>query len=334
MKKNVKKLIGVALTIVSVIASLTACGSASSSGGSKVSGGGVNIYYSVPDNDDTYRASLLAGIEEAANSSGANLTTECCGNDTDAQAEMIKAAADSGKYDAIICRLVDTSTALQIEIAAGDLPVIYVNNEPKVDYLKEDKYVCVGSYEQDAGKFQAQYVWEKLGQPAALDIIILEGAKGHTGAMGRTNAVKYFFRDNGVDANIVFMDFANWTDTEAYEKLNVFKMTGQNFDAIFCNNDTMALGAIKWLKANGYSTSDKLVAGVDATADGCAAVSAGDMFMTVLQDAAGQGAKAVEACIVLGKGGSIKEVEGATEDLRYIWVPFVPVDASNVSQYM
>ena len=316
---------------VLAVASMVGCGSSSSSSSGTVSGSGTKIYYSIPDVDDTFRAALTDAITSAAEASGASVTVEYCGNSTDDQLHMIEAAASSGQYNAIICRIVDISTALQMEIAAGDLPIVFVNNEPSSEYLKADKYIYAGSFEQDAGAFQAEYVWNKLGNPSSLNIIILEGEKGHAGAIGRTNAVKYFFRDNNVDANIVFMDHANWSDTEAYEKLDVFKLTNQSFDAIFCNNDTMALGAVKWLKDNGYDTSKYLVAGVDATADGCASIQAGGMYMTVLQDAQAQGVAAVNACAVLSKGQSISSLDGATDDLKYVLVPFVPVDSSNVA---
>ncbi|MCR5581368.1 MAG: substrate-binding domain-containing protein [Pseudobutyrivibrio sp.] len=332
MKTTIKKLLCMVMISMMAIASLVACGSKSSGG--SASAKGVNIYFSIPDLDDTFRATLADAIQSAADSSGANLTMEFCGTNTDDQLKMIEAAASSGQYDAIICRLIDASTALQMEVAAGDLPVIFVNNEPDSDYLKADQYVYVGSYEQDAGSFQAEYVWNKLGKPSSLNVIIMEGEQGHSGAIGRTNAVKYFFRDNGVDAHIVFMDYANWSDTQAYDKLQIFKMTNQSFDCIICNNDTMALGAVKWLQDNGYDTSKYPVAGVDATADGCASVKAGGMYMTVLQDAASQGAAAVSACGALAKGQSVSTVEGATEDLKYIFVPFVPVDASNVDDFM
>ena len=107
--------------------------------------------------------------------------------------------------------------------------------------------------------------------------------------------------------------------------------TGQDVDAIFCNNDTMALGAVEGLKEFGLDCSKIPVTGVDATADGCASILAGEMAFTVLQDAKGQASAAVQAASVLGKGGDLSTVEGASEDLKYVWVPFSPVDASNAA---
>jgi inositol transport system substrate-binding protein len=131
------------------------------------------------------------------------------------------------------------------------------------------------------------------------------------------------------------MDFANWTDTEAYNKMKVWSGTGQTTDAIFCNNDTMAIGVSNYLLDNGY-TPDNLppIAGVDATPEGCSYISEGKMSFTVLQDAATQGERAVEAAIALSSGSSISSIEGASDSCKYIWIPFVPIDQSNVKQFM
>ena len=46
-----------------------------------------------------------------------------------------------------------------------------------------------------------------------------------------------------------------------------------------------------------------------------------------LQNADGQAAKAVEAAKIMAGGGSIANLEGATKDLKYVWVDFEPVDS-------
>ena len=329
MKNVIRKSLIIVLMTALCIASLAGCGASGSGSG----GGKAKILMTLHDDADTFLIALTDAMKSKASSMGITLDIVYCAGDSGVQKQQVEKAA-SGGYDAIICRLADASTILQMEIAAGDIPIVFINNEPNSDYLKADKYVYVGSYEQDAGRFQAEYIWNGLGKPSSLNVIIMEGMQGHAAVPQRTNAVKYFFMDNNVNANMVFVDYGDWSDTVTYDKLELFKLTEQPFDCIICNNDPMALGAIKWLKENGYDTHKILVAGIDATDGGCDAIRSGDLYMTVLQDTAKQGEAALESAVALAKGRSLKTLSGATEDLKYVWVPFVPITPQNISQYI
>ena len=326
-----KMIITFLLTGLLLITVLAGCGSTSGSTGS-TSGGKARILLIMNDVNDTFRAELANAVTTAATSSGATVDLVESGGSVETEAELVSTAASKG-YTAIILRPSDASTALQMNVAAGNLPVIYINNQPSDEHLTADKYIYAGSSEEQAGQLQAEYVLKKLGNPSGLNVIIFEGEQGHSATIGRTNAVIKTLKENGCNATYVFKDYANWSDSEAEYKLGIFMKTGQSVDAIFCNNDTMALGVISGMKKYGLDYTKIPVCGVDATADGCESISSGEMAFTVLQSAAGQGASAVKAAIALGSGGTIGGIEYATDDHKCIYVPFESVDASNVSQY-
>ena len=310
---------------------MASCGN--SSGGSGGSGGGgTKILFIMTDTNDTFRGTLSDAVVAAGKSQGVSLDMIETGDSVQDQLTAITEAKGKG-YTAIILRSADANTAPQMNVASNDLPIIYVNAEPIKDHLEADKYIYVGSDELQAGQYQAEFVLKKLGNPKSMNAIIFQGEPGHSATLGRTKAVKRTLKAAGCNVNYVFVDTANWSDAEAAEKFGIFMKTGQSVDAIFCNNDTMALGAIEGMKKYGLDYTKIPVCGIDATSDACASILAGEMQFTVLQDAKNQGASAVIAAKVLGSGGSLADVEGATDDHKYVYVPFVPVDSSNASQY-
>lgn len=93
---------------------------------------------------------------------------------------------------------------------------------------------------------------------------------------------------------------------------------GVQFDAVISNNDEMAIGAIQSLKAAGRSMDSVIIAGIDATQDALAAMAAGDLDVSVFQNAAGQGKGALDAALKLAKGDAVD---------KKVFVPFEPGDA-------
>jgi ABC-type sugar transport system substrate-binding protein len=116
-----------------------------------------------------------------------------------------------------------------------------------------------------------------------------------------------------------------WMRTLGADLMTNWLSAGIAFDALISNNDEMALGAIQALKAAGISMDDVIVAGIDATQDALAAMKAGDLDVTVFQNAAAQGSGAVDAAIKLSQGETLGNV---------VWVPFELVTPENMDQYM
>ena len=324
-----KKIIASVAVCILVIGSLVSCGNKASSSSS--GGGGMKILYIITD-FDTFRQKLSDAVLAAGKEQGADITMVETGYSVETQVDLVMNAKSQG-YDAIILRLADAETALQMNTASNGIPIVYLNSEPSEEYLDSNQNVFVGSEEKVAGQYQAEYVINKLGKKS-MNIIIFEGEKGHSGTIGRTNGVRETMIANGIDANIVFMDYANWSTEETEKRFDIFMKTGQSVDAVFCNNDNMALGAINAMKKYGLDYTTIPVCGVDAIEAGCESILAGEMAYTVLQDADLQAARAVEAAIALGGGGTIDNIEGVSEDGKYIWVPFLPVDKSNASDYL
>jgi erythritol transport system substrate-binding protein len=85
---------------------------------------------------------------------------------------------------------------------------------------------------------------------------------------------------------------ANWSQTEAFQKMETMIQGNRGIKGVIAGNDTMALGASAALKAAGLNKV--IVVGFDGSPDAIAAIQAGDIAATVLQPAAHIARLAVE----------------------------------------
>lgn len=305
---------------------VTGCGRKSTS-----ESGNAKILLSVNAMDD-FRQTLVDAAKKEADAKGVQLEVLDAEDNIENQVQHIKKAAKEG-YDAILCGPVSADTAVELKANAGDIPVVFFNSCPDDKQLSEGKYVYVGSDESVAGQYQAEYVLNKFSDKDELNVVIFKGPKAHSATAGRTKGVKKALEASGKKINYVFEDNANWDGDTAGKMFELFLKTGSKADCVICNNDGMALGVVEACRKAGIDLNDLPILGVDATADGCAAIEKGDMAFTVYQSGSGQGKAAIDAALKLINGQSLQDIKGATKDGKYVWVPFEKVDSSNVSDY-
>jgi inositol transport system substrate-binding protein len=124
--------------------------------------------------------------------------------------------------------------------------------------------------------------------------------------------------------SIVEEQTGNWSRTQGTDLMTNWISAGHQFDALVSNNDEMAIGAIQALKASGADMGKVIVAGIDGTQDALAAMQAGELDVTVFQNAAGQGRGAVDTALKLANGESVES---------FVWVPFELVTPANMAEY-
>lgn len=289
-----------------------------------------NIGVSMALFDDNFLTVLRNGMQDYANGlDGVTLQIEDAQNDVGKQLNQIQNFVASG-VDAIIVNPVDTDATVAMSQAAADagIPLIYVNREPvNVDSLP-DNQAFVASDERESGTLEAQEVCRLLkeeGKGEGAKVVIMMGELSNQAARMRTQDVHdVVATDDCSFIDIVEEQTAMWSRTQGSDLMTNWLSAGLEFDAVISNNDEMAIGAIQALKTAGVPMDKVVVGGVDATADALAAMQAGDLDVTVFQNAAGQGHGAVDAALKLARGETVEQK---------IYVPFELVTPANLADY-
>ena len=276
--------------------------------------------------DDNFLTVLRNGMAEYAKTlPGVTLQIEDAKDDVSKQLSQVQNFIANG-VDAIIVNPVDTSATAAITKAAADagVPLVYVNRQPTdVDKLGP-KAAFVASNEAESGTLETKQICKLLGGKG--NILVMEGVLSNQSAVQRTKDVHEVISTPDCSGmKIVAEQTANYDRTQAQNLMTNWLSKGLKFDAVVSNNDEMAIGALQAMKSAGMDTKAAIVGGVDATQDALASMKAGDLKVTVFQDAAGQGKGAVDAALALAAG---KQVE------KKVYIPFLLVTPANMDQFM
>lgn len=261
---------------------------------------------------------------------GIELQMEDAQEDVAKQLDQINNFIASG-VDAIIVNAVDTDAteAMSNAAAAAGIPLVYVNRQPGNMATLPDGQAFVASNEIESGTLAAFRMCQDLraaGKSGGAQAYMLMGRLSNQAAVQRS---KDFHDVIGMDMcnfiTLIDEQTANWSRDEAQDMMANWIASGEPFDAVFGNNDEMAIGAIQAMKSSGISMEDVVVGGVDATPDALVAMQAGDMDVTVFQDLAGQGAGSIDTAIKLSKGEKVDKT---------VFIPFKLVTPENVADFL
>ena len=280
--------------------------------------------------DDNFLTVLRNGIQKSADETGVSVQIEDAQNDVAKQLDQINNFIASG-VSAIIVNPVDTSAtqAMTDAAAAAGVPLVYVNRQPiNLDTLP-DNQAFVASNEVDSGTLETIALcdnWAAEGK-TAVNVYVMQGELSNQAAVQRTADIYDVIKAGKCKVTVTVIDqqTANWSRDQAQNLMTNWLSTGAAFDGVIANNDEMAIGAIQAMKAAGIDMATVQVGGVDATQDALAAMQAGDLDVTVFQNAGAQGSGSLAAAVALSKGEAVEQS---------VWIPFELVTPANVADYL
>ncbi|MFI0820630.1 substrate-binding domain-containing protein [Streptomyces sp. NPDC021098] len=297
--------VAMATAVVSMAASLAACGSAKEAdkkGGKEKKSGPLSIGLLLPE-DQTARYENfdrpLIKKKILADCSGCEIHYVNAKSDPAVQQQQVDSMITK-KVDVIILDSVDSkSIAGSVKKAAeADIPVV------AYDRLAEGPVSAYTSFDNETvGKVQGQALLEALGKKAKDGkVIMLNGWEADPNAAlfkkGAMSVLK-----GKVDIAKSY-DIDRWLAEEANKAMTgaISSVGKDNIVGVYSANDSMAGGAITALKSGGVKPLPP-VTGQDAELAGVQRVVSGEQYMSVYKSYVAEATAAAKMAVALGRGG-------------------------------
>jgi inositol transport system substrate-binding protein len=223
------------------------------------------------------------------------------------------------RVDAIIlnpCEVDASSPAVDRARAAG-IPIVNVNSE-----TRSAPTAFVGSLDEESARIAMEYLARRLNGRG--NVVMMQGFLGQAAQLKRDQGARDVLAATP-GLTLLASQSAEWDRARALALMeNWIQSHGSRIQAVFAQNDEMAMGALLALEQAGLK--DKVVvAGVDAIRDALQAVKSGRLDATVFQDARGQGGKAVETAVKLIRGETVEP---------QVYLPFQLVTRENIDAFL
>ncbi|MCW9716432.1 ribose ABC transporter substrate-binding protein RbsB [Avibacterium sp. 21-594] len=246
--------------------------------------------------DNPFFVTLKEGAEKEADKLGYNLVVLDSQNDPAKELANVEDVTVRGAKVLLINPTDSTAVASAVRMAnQKNIPVITLDRG-----AAQGKVVShIASDNVAGGKMAGDFIAEKLGNNAK--VIQLEGIAGTSAARERGEGFK-----QAVEAHKFDVLASQPADFDRTKGLNVMEnlLTAQpNVQAVFAQNDEMALGAIRAVQAANKSV---LIVGFDGTDDGVKAVKSGKLAATIAQQPELIGALGVQTADKVIKGEAVE----------------------------
>lgn len=302
-KKMIKKLLALATTASLFLAG---CGAATLDGDNLGEGGEVEekeaselvVGVSISTLNNPFFVSLDEGISELAKEKGAEVKSVDAQNDTAKQTNDIDDLIQQ-KVDILLINPVDSSAitpAVESANAAG-IPVITIDRSSDGGEV----LTLVASDNAEGGEMAAEYIRKISGDNVVT--VQLEGVPGASAARERGRGFNNIAEES---LDLIDTQTANFDRAEGLTVMENMLQANPTIEAVFAQNDEMALGAIEAIEAAGLADQIQVV-GFDGTEDGIKAVEDGRLSATVAQQPEEMGRLAMQAAFDHFAGEAIED---------------------------
>jgi len=304
--KSLKKVLIIILLVIIIIANIISCAQKVKSTSFRVAEGvPVKVAVLLHRFDDAYISLVRESLEEIQRENQGKVEFAFFDGKEDQaiQNESIDTLIQKKDVDLFLLNLVDTRSTQEVinKIKENNIPVVLFNREPvDIEAVRSYKNAYfVGTNAEEAGVLQGKIIidaWNSnkevidKNKDNILQYIMLQGQRDNIEAIARTKYSILTINQAGIKTQELALSVSNWEQSLAKDATEALLLRyGDKIEAVISNNDSMAIGAIEALQAQGYNRGDKaktiLVVGVDAIPEAQDLIKKEFMTSTVIQDA-------------------------------------------------
>jgi erythritol transport system substrate-binding protein len=251
-----------------------------------------------PSHDNPFFKAEAVGAEAKAKELGYEALVLVHNDDANKQSQLIDTAIGRGAKAIILDNAgADASVAAVQKAKTAGIPSFLIDREINATGVAVAQIV---SNNYQGAQLGGQEFVRLMGETGSYAELV--GKESDTNAGIRSKGY-HDVLDDYPNLKMVAQQSANWSQTEAYSKMESILQANPNIKGVISGNDTMAMGAYAALAAAGKK--DVIVVGFDGSNDVRDSIKSGGIKATVLQPAYAQAQKAVEqahAFIKTGKG--------------------------------
>lgn len=255
-----------------------------------------------PSHDNPFFKSEAVGAEKKAQELGYETLLLVHDDDANKQSELFDTAIARGAAAIIVDNAGADATIAPVKRALkAGIPSFLIDREINQGDLAKAQIV---SNNYQGAKLGGEEFVKLMGEKG--NFVELVGKESDTNAGIRSQGYHDVI-DQYPEMKMVARQSANWSQTEAYDKMESIIQAHPDIKGVICGNDTMAMGAMAALKAAGKG--DVIVVGFDGSNDVRDSILAGEIKATVLQPAYRIAQMAVEQADAFIKKGSTGQPE-------------------------
>jgi ribose transport system substrate-binding protein/inositol transport system substrate-binding protein len=267
-----------------------------------------------------FMTDMSNAVKKYAKAAGLNVVQYVADNNPAKQISQIREAIDIGVSGIVMDPASNEEVEEGVRTAkAAGIPLVTLHETVS----NQDECVSfVGPDFTDGGVKEMKQAMADL--PKGGRIAVIYGVIGHSAQIDISAGYPIALRGREDDYRVVFRGEGKWSSEDALKCVSEYLSSGKSVDAIICNNDAMAIGALQAVTAAGKAGKIKIY-GLDAQDDVLAAIKEGTIGATIFTDYETEAKMSIDIIV--------KAMRGEPVNSRYM-IPMTLINSRNVDQFI